>query len=102
MGLLADQVPTFTNPYSLVVIERNNTSFAARMQDVMNTNVEDIATKNVLSVNADDSLAKACELLVSRHLKKAPVLENGQMVGILNRSNITKYSVDNYRNEANG
>lgn len=101
MGLLADQVPTFTNPYSLVVIERNNTSFASRMQDVMNTNVEDIATKSVLSVNVDDSLAKACELLVSRHLKKAPVLEGGKMVGILNRSNITKYSVDNYSNEAN-
>ncbi len=99
MGLLADQVPTFTNPYSMVVIERNNSSFASRMQDVMSTNVEDIATKNVLSVDADESLSKACELLVTRHLKKAPVLKNGQMVGILNRSNITKYSVDTYRNK---
>lgn len=99
MGLLADQVPTFTNPYSMVVIERNNASFAERMQDVMGTNVEDIATKNVLSVNVNDSLSKACELLVTRHLKKAPVMENGQMVGVLNRSNITKYSVNNYSSE---
>lgn len=95
--LLANQVPTFTNAYSMVTIERNNESFAARMEDVMSTTVEEIATKRVFFVNVDDSLAQACELLVEKHLKKAPVMKDGAIVGILNRSNITRYSVENYR-----
>ena len=31
------------------------------------------------------------QILTENHIKKAPVLENGAMVGIVNMSNITKY-----------
>jgi CBS domain-containing protein len=33
---------------------------------------------------------------LSNHLKKAPVLDGDKMVGIINRSNITKYAIDQY------
>jgi predicted transcriptional regulator len=41
-------------------------------------------------------LGEICKILGEHHLKKAPVVENGQMVGIINRSNITHYSVTSY------
>jgi len=33
---------------------------------------------------------------LSNHLKKAPVLDGDKMVGIINRSNITKYAIDQF------
>ena len=36
------------------------------------------------------------KVLADNHLKKAPVLSDGRMVGIVNRSNITGYAVGEY------
>ena len=35
-------------------------------------------------------------MLADRHLKKAPVMDGGRMVGIVNRSNIARYSMATY------
>lgn len=35
-------------------------------------------------------------MLTDNHFKKAPVMKNGKMVGVINRNNITKYAVESY------
>lgn len=98
LGLIADQNPEFTSLYS-VVIERNSESFSQRVRECMNTPVSEIATKNVITVDVTDSMAHICEVLVSQHLKKVPVVDganSGKMVGILNRSNVLDYVVEHY------
>lgn len=57
-----------------------------------------IATKNVLTVNLSDSMDNVCATLAQHHLKKAPVMNEGKMVGIINRSDITRYTVGLYAN----
>ena len=52
--------------------------------------VRDIAKKQVISVGAEMELGEVCQILTENHIKKAPVLENGKMIGIINMSNITK------------
>ena len=55
-----------------------------------------IGTDRVITVNVDDDLGEVARVLAENHLKKAPVLSDGHMVGIINRSNITHYAIDRY------
>lgn len=90
MRTLATQVPTFTSAWSIVV-ERNNESFSSKVDALLDLPVGEIATKNVITVDAHDEMADVCQVLVSKPLKKAPVMSDGKMVGVINRSDITAY-----------
>ena len=59
-----------------------------RLVDLFELNVMDIATKNVISVQASDALDEATHLLAARHIKKMPVTSDGKLVGTLSRRNI--------------
>lgn len=39
-----------------------------------------------------DDLKTVCHVLSDHHIKKAPVLDDGDIVGIINASTITKYA----------
>lgn len=95
MANLADQVPAFKTAWSFVV-ERENSDFDSTIKEVMSMPVSRIATRQVICVDIDDDLGEVARVLAEGHLKKAPVLENGHMVGIINRSNIARYAVERY------
>lgn len=95
MRFLANQTPTFKSAYSFVV-EEGNRDFGEVADRVLALPVGEVCANRVISVNIDDDLGEVCRLLAERHLKKAPVLDGGQMVGIINRSNITGYAVRHY------
>ncbi len=96
---LADQVPAFKSAWSFVV-ELDNTDFERTVRETMNTPVRQLAAKDIVSVNATDEIGYVARILAERHLKKVPVVESGKMVGIVNRSNITRYAVQHYFDEA--
>lgn len=95
LRMLADQEPEFTSFYS-AVLQANSASFSERLEKLLNTPVSHIATTKIISVDINDSMAHICEVLVDHHLKKVPVMENGRMVGMLNRTNILHYVVAQY------
>lgn len=95
MGALADQIPAFKTAWSFVV-ERDNEDFDKTLRQVMDKPVIDLANKHVISVDIDDDLGEVARVLAENHLKKAPVLENNHMVGIINRSNITNYALGRF------
>lgn len=95
MACLADQVPAFKSAWSFIV-ERENEDFDRTLNETMNMNISELSRKNVISVNVDDDLGEVTRVLSENHLKKAPVLDGNKMVGIINRSNITKYAIDQY------
>lgn len=101
MANLADQVPAFKTAWSFV-IERENADFDATLRETMALPVSSIATKRVISVDLHDDLGEVARVLAESHLKKAPVIEDGRMVGIINRSNITRYAIDRYLAEQHG
>lgn len=98
MASLADQVPAFKTAWSFVV-ERENADFDATLRELMAEPVSAIAAPRVITVNIDDDLGEVARVLVDGRLKKAPVLADGRMVGIINRSNITRYAVTRYLSE---
>ncbi|MSA61173.1 MFS transporter [Gordonibacter pamelaeae] len=95
MRALADQTSAFKSAYSFVV-ERGNADFDQTVAAVMGQPVAEIATLRVISVDLHDELGGICKVLADKHLKKAPVMDGGRMVGIVNRSNIARYSMTSY------
>lgn len=95
MACLADQVPAFKSAWSFIV-ERENEDFDRTLKETMNMNISELSRKKVISVNVDDDLGEVTRVLSENHLKKAPVLDRDKMVGIINRSNITKYAIDQF------
>lgn len=95
MASLADQVPAFKSAWSFIV-ERENEDFDRTLNETMNMNIGELSRKKVISVNVDDDLGEVARVLSDNHLKKAPVLDGDKIVGIINRSNITKYAIDQY------
>lgn len=85
---LSDGHDGFINVYSFIKI-----GFDEKMKRLMNMKVMDIAKKAVITVDTDDDLEMVCSILGRKHIKKAPVMEDGAMVGIINISNITKYAL---------
>ena len=96
MRYLADQSPAFKNAWSFVV-ESHNDEFGQTLGELMALPVEDLAShRQVISVEADMDLGAVCKILTDHHLRKVPVLDQGRMVGIVNRSDISRYSVEAY------
>ncbi|MDR0837694.1 MAG: MFS transporter [Propionibacteriaceae bacterium] len=95
MRFLAHQHTDFTSPWSIVA-EKGNDDFDKTLQNVLGMSVAEIATRHVISVNHDDDLGTICKTMIDHHLRKAPVLQDGRMVGIINRSNISNYAISSY------
>lgn len=84
------------------MVERDNADFDATLRAVMALPAQQIATEHVITVNLNDDLGEVARVLAERHLKKAPVIDNSRMLGIVNRSNITRYAITRYHKEAEG
>ena len=95
IGTLAKQTPKFSSFYAYT-IEGDSDSFNEKSDALAQMSVAQLATRNVISVNTSDDMRSVCATLALHHLKKAPVMENGKMVGIINRSDITRYTVSLY------
>lgn len=50
--------------------------------------IAEVATKNVITIQADEPLEKAVDIMVKNKIKKLPVLMNEKLVGIITVSDI--------------
>lgn len=56
-----------------------------------NLTIADIATRDVVTIGAADSLREALELLLDHRISGAPVLAGGNVVGVLSASDILAF-----------
>ncbi len=125
MRYLSNQTPYFTTTYSFLIeaqrvsgntadnsnnVEHDNTCNDEHSDDelpnnrlaaLMDTPIADICGNHVISVALTQNLGDVCTLLSSHHLKKVPVMHEHHMVGIINRSDITRYSMKQYLDSRN-
>ena len=95
IGTLARQTPKFSSFYAYT-LESGGSEFAQKADELAAMDVMRIATPNVISVNVSDDMRDVCALLAQHRLKKAPVMDGARMVGIISRSDITRYTVGLY------
>ncbi len=61
---------------------------------LLEQNVMSIATAKVATVNRDASIAEVCQKFGYQQYKKLPVVENGKLVGVVNRGHLTRRSFE--------
>ena len=78
---------------SVTVID--NTSFEDKVQDLMEMKAAEIATKDVVCMDSEDSVDEAAQALSVQKIKKVPVVSNGTLVGVVSRSMIIRHIMQN-------
>ncbi len=79
-------VDTTLNLYRFV----DDAPLQSRLLTLLDLNIMGIATKKVISVDADLPLDDACRILAERRIKKVPVVKDGNLVGTLSRRDIMR------------
>ena len=73
----------------------NSQTFDEKLKELVALPVSHIATERVVSIPQDATLQEACTLLAQHKLKKVPVMHSGAIVGILSRSDVIRYAMNN-------
>jgi CBS domain-containing protein len=61
--------------------------------EVKNLRVRDLMTRNVLTVEEDALLGVAANMLIVHRIHRLPVMRDGNVVGIISRSDLLRYSI---------
>lgn len=79
------------NIYTYAVVDGVENEFDTKVKELSDMKVCDIANNYPFVLDINEDLGDVCKKLGERHMKKAPVLQNGELVGIVDRKDITKY-----------
>lgn len=85
---------SFFDPSFTLIRFADSTDFKARLEDLLELNVMNVATHHAITVQDTDSIDKACHILAERRIKKVPVVRDGKLVGTLSRRNIIRAIAD--------
>ena len=88
---LSKNETTFKSVYTYNLIDGSAGEFDSKMIELLNLKAIDVASKDMFWVDINQDLAEVCKVLADMHKKKVPVMENGAIVGVITRSDITKY-----------
>lgn len=82
---------------NLVQEMNTNKTVSERLRTIAEKNVMEAATKKVITVDEDVTLEELCSLFGFTKLKKVPVVgEDSKLAGIINRSDVTRYSMSQF------
>lgn len=97
LNMLSRQDKTYMDPVALIALSsRDESPYNEKLERVMQLPVSAVGARQSIGVNVHADIAEVCRVLAQNHLKKVPVLDNGHIVGIVNRSDITQYSMEAY------
>jgi len=63
-------------------------------QDAPSGTARDYMTDDVISFDEDDDIIAICECLINNHLRRVPILADGELVGIISRRDLIKYIME--------
>ena len=66
------------------------TKVIAMDKDPTKVKVKDIATLNIVTINSDENVAQASNLMALAKIKQIPVLKNGKLNGIITSTDIMR------------
>ena len=97
MRLLSTQSNSYMDPVVMIMQMRaDEETYDEKLANLMKMNIRDIGTKGVIGIDLHTTLPQVCRILSKNHLKKVPVLHEGKIIGVINRSDITLYSMKTY------
>lgn len=97
MRALSKRERTYMDPIIMIMrTEADGHGFDEKLESLMDMNVKSIGAMGVVGVDVHADLADVCRVLGENRLKKVPVIDEGRIVGMINRSDITQYAMKTY------
>ena len=62
--------------------------YQERLRHMLGTRAEDVMSQDVVTIGPDNSVEELAELMVKRRVNPVPVVDNGQLVGIVSRADL--------------
>lgn len=66
----------------------------AEGRDVTSTTVRDVASKDLVTVTADEDLDRALQLMAQHQVRRIPVVEGDRVVGIVSQADVARAADD--------
>lgn len=107
MRYLAQHDEYITDPMSMitVVLKKSGSEreLGERFVELMKMNVSVVSRKNVLALDARAGVDELQSLIATKHVKKIPVVDaEKKLVGIIDRSDVMRYAMSQYAEQAEG
>lgn len=94
---LAKQSGNYTDAVALIATSvLDDRAYNEKLESIMDLPVSAICNHNLIGVNVHSDIDEVCRVLSEHHLKKVPVIDKGKICGVINRSDITRYSMEAY------
>ena len=94
---LATTTSNIEDPLALMCLASiEHTQIDDKLHYLMQLKVKDLCVNNCICASTSSTVGEICRILSNYHLKKVPVCESGKIVGVINRSDITKHSILRY------
>jgi CBS domain-containing protein len=68
--------------------------------DPLKATVAEVMTADLVTVTPATTVDEAMEIFTEKRCRHLPVMENGRLVGVLSIGDVTRWSVDSHRSEA--
>jgi CBS domain-containing protein len=82
-----------------IISERDIIRAAARVDEALSRPVSEIMTKEVIVGLPNDDLMAVANAMTERRFRHLPIVERGEMVGIISMGDIVKSQRDQYKGE---
>lgn len=94
---LAKQSGNYTDALALIATSvADDRAYNEKLESIMELPVTAVGVHNLIGVNVHSDIDEVCRVLAEHHLKKVPVIDRGKIAGVINRSDITRYSMEAY------
>ena len=77
-----------------IVTERDFVNLVSEGQDPSNVKVSDRMTKDLATVESKSDIAEAAKVMAERRIRHLPVVDKGDLVGIISIRDLTSWAVD--------
>jgi CBS domain-containing protein len=82
-----------------IISERDVIRQAAQREDVFSLTVEAVMTRKVITGTPQDDLISIAHTMTERRFRHLPILDRGQLVGLISIGDVLKTQRDEYRGE---
>ena len=84
--------PEYINVIGGIIYLESYKKFREEFKKFIAVNVEELMTKDVITVSPDDSIEDIATIMHQENVNRLPVVDNsGQLIGIVTRANIVKH-----------
>lgn len=93
------KLPAFFTILDMIFYLETPKHYEERLQHILGTTAAEIMSKPAKTIAPDAAIEELAELMVERRMNPIPVVSQGQLVGIVSRSDIVRFMAREFESE---